>query len=434
MTIQQKFKQALKCGTGKAYFILKAHPEINFSKIIKKSLLKRECNDGQCEGNRGDYYYRLIQASSQKKRLIKFVLKELQKDQNDWYVLTQLYEIAALVGVNEGDGEAVQAVRKRFRKELEETEDYDGEKAMLRIDGEKAFLNLVRVKGMLLKQNPNLSEWGRLITEFDELYPELNGKKILKRASLGNVFIKEYRDRVQQSKIAKKKKAKEKKTKHTYKKITKRIKNAAFFWVFGNEDLDKKIIYNLALDLKKETNPKRQERYLRIFAKYKFPLGTKFLFDLIERKDQTPKSLIEPAVKALALFHSKQIRSLALKKLKKKKDILIYLPLLIRNYKAGDDLLLSEILKMNWTKDEIHDLNYTYRAIFKENEGKACFLPLKYLYNQLNCGICREDVLKIKSNNKVLTSEIMEEMKFDSHASVRQLYKKLKKSKDKKSE
>lgn len=426
MNIQQKFKQALKSGTGKAYFILKEHPEIDFSKIIKKSLLKRECNDGQCEGIRGAYYYNLIQVSKKKKGLVKFVLKELQKDQDDWYILAQLYEVAALVGVNEGNGEAIQGIRKRFRKELEETEDYDGEKAMLRIDGERAFLILTRIRGVLLKQNPDWSEWGGLITQFNKFYPKLNGNKILKRASLGNVFIKEYWDRVQESKVSSKRNIKVRKTKYTYKNITKRINAKPFFWVSGNVKVDENTLYKLALDLQKETKTKKQERYLRVFAKYKFPLGTEFLFNLIKQKNQSSKKLIKPAIKALVLFQSNEIRTYALSKLKKKKDILIHLPLLIRNYQAEDDVLLSELLEMKWTRDEIHELNYTYGAIFRENEVKECFLPLKQLYNKLNCGICRESVLKTMLDNKVLTSDILKEMKFDSHVSVRKLYKKVK--------
>lgn len=433
MRIQNKFKKALKCGTGKAYFILKGNPDIDFSRIIKKSLLKRMCYDGQCDGHRGNYYYELMQVSPQKEALIKFVLKELQKDHKDWYVLVQLYEIAALIGVNEGHEEAVEGVRKRFRKEMTETDDRDGENALLRIDGVKAFLGLVRLKGMLLKKNPDWSEYGGLITQFDKLYPKANGSKILKRASLQNVFIKEYWKRVQKHKNRKKKIEKGKQAKYKYKNIVKTIKKSRFFWVSDQvKDLDEWTIYRLALALNKEKNAKRQQRYLDIFAKCKFPLGLEVLFDFIEQKHQTPKSLVEPAVKALALFQSKKIRSYALKKLKKKKDILIYLPLLICNYKAGDHLLLDDILQMKWNTEEIHELNYIYRSIYRKNAPKESRLPLKRIYDQLNCGICREAVLETMLDNKVLTTEILKEMKLDCHEPVRELYKKLKRSKKKK--
>lgn len=430
MQIQQKFKKALKCGTGKAYFMLLEHPTIDFSEIIKKSLLKRLCYDGQCEGGRGNYYYELIKVSPQKTALIAFVLEELQKEQGDWYVLTQLYEIAALLGVNEGNEAAKEGVRKRMKKELEETTDWDGDSALIRVDGVKALLGLAQLRGTILKNNPEWSEYGALINRFDEIYPKANGSKIIRRASLQNASIKEYWNQVQKSRSARKKIKKSKKAKVNYKVMTKSLKKDRFFWVSDQvKDLDKEVIHALALDFDKETQPKRQERYLKIFAKCKFPLGTEILLDLIERKHKTPKSLVEPAIKALASFKSKKIRSYALEKLKKKKDILIYLPLLIRNYKAGDHILLEEILQKNWKTEEIHDLNYDYRAIYRKNSVKECMLPLKRMYDQLNCGICREGVLKIMSDNGALTPSILKEMKFDSHLSIRKLHKKLKKVK-----
>jgi len=432
MSIQKKFKKALKCGTGKAYFMLLEHPEVNFSKSIKKSLLKRMCYDGQCEGHRGNYYYNLIQVSSQKEALIEFVLEELQKDQEDWYVLTQLYEVAALLATEEQNEVAKEGVRKRFKKELGETEDWDGEDALLRIDGVKALLGLAQLKGTILKRNPDQTEYGGLIDAFDEMHPKSNGSKILRRASLQNASIKRYWETVQKNNRPRKKAKNPKKVKYTYKLITKNIKKARFFWVSNwAKKLDQETAYALALDFKKETRTRRQERYLKIFANYKFPLGTEILFDFIERKHNSAKSLVEFSVKALALFESEKIRSYALERLEKKKDILIYLPLLIHNYKAEDHLLLDEILQKNWNSEDIHDLNYHYRAIYTENSLKECMLPLKRMYDQLNCGICREDILKIMSDNKVLTTGILQEMKFDSHKYVRKLYKKLKKSKKK---
>jgi hypothetical protein len=432
MSIQQKFKQALKCGTGKAYFILQEHPNVDFSKIIKKSLLKRQCYDGQCEGNRGHYYYELINVSPQKATLVDFVLEELQKDQSDWYILTQFYEIAALLGAKEDNETAKRGVRKRFKKELEETDDWDGGHALLRIDGVKALLGLAQLRGNVLKHNPDWTEYGRAIDQFDEIYPKANGSKIIRRASLQNTFIKRYWDYVQESKNARNKIKKGKKTKYNYKVITKGIKKDQFFWVSDRvKDFNKETIHTLALDLTKEMEPKRQERYLKIFAKCKFPLGTEILFDFIERKHKTPKSLVEPAVNALALFQSEEIRSYALEKLKKKKNILIYLPLLIRNYKVGDHILMDEILQKKWTTEEIHRLNYDYRAIYSANSVRESMLPLKRMYDQLNCGICRKHVLEIMSDNKVLTTGVLKEMKFDCDQYIRKLQKELKKVKKK---
>lgn len=140
------------------------------------------------------------------------------------------------------------------------------------------------------------------------------------------------------------------------------------------------------------------------------------------KKKQSPKRLIAPAVEALAMFQSDQIRSYALERLKKKKDILVYLPLLKHNYKSGDHLLLDEILQKKWSSEELHDLNYHYRAIYKINSTKECMLPLKRLYSRLNCGVCREEILTTLYKNNGLKKGLLEEMKFDSQQRIRALY------------
>jgi hypothetical protein len=39
VNIKQQFRQSLKCGTGKAYYILNENPNIDFSKDIIKAAL-----------------------------------------------------------------------------------------------------------------------------------------------------------------------------------------------------------------------------------------------------------------------------------------------------------------------------------------------------------------------------------------------------------
>ncbi|WP_052593169.1 hypothetical protein [Aureispira sp. CCB-QB1] len=422
MSVHKKFRKAIGCGIGKAYLIILEHPNIDFSKRIKRNVLQRMCYDGQCEGPWGDYYYQLICGTPQKDALIEFVLEELAKEQDDWYVLTQLYEIAALAATEDGNERAREVIWERFKQEYAEGDDWNGENALLRIAGKKALLGLARLKGKYLKKRPSEIEFGGLISEFDELYPKLNGRKLLRRASLQDPFIKTYWECVQRNNKPSKKRKRTKK-KLGYKAIQKRIQTATFFWAGPwVDEIKDKTWQKLAEELMKETKFKIQERYLKLFAKRKFPLDSQILFDFVEQKKQSPKRLIAPAVEALAMFQSDQIRSYALERLKKKKDILVYLPLLKYNYKSGDHLLLDEILQKKWSSEELHDLNYHYRAIYKINSTKECMLPLKRLYGRLNCGVCREEILTTLYKNNGLKKGLLEEMKFDSQQRIRALY------------
>jgi hypothetical protein len=67
--------------------------------------------------------------------------------------------------------------------------------------------------------------------------------------------------------------------------------------------------------------------------------------------------------------------------------------------------------------------NYSPEA----RQTRECKTPLEALYQKMNCGICREEIIMILLHNKVLSDVILQEIKFDANGEVRKLYKPAKK-------
>ncbi|MHB9140192.1 MAG: hypothetical protein ACYC4Q_12380 [Victivallaceae bacterium] len=188
------------------------------------------------------------------------------------------------------------------------------------------------------------------------------------------------------------------------------------------KDLTIADIKKLAGDFQKETNPVKQEKYLRVFAKVKFPYDYNVILNIAKSRNNGRSRLVEYACEALSHFKADKIRRLAIEKLHENTNLSDYLPLLVSNYKKGDDVLLKEIASRDADFDFIHSLAHDYIAIYTRNKTKACKEPLEMLYQKMNCGMHRYEIIRVLHDNNVLSEEILRELEYDSYVETRQFY------------
>lgn len=55
MTLREKFRSAIKRGTGETHLIMMENPKMDFSSDIIKAALTNYAYDSQSEGSRADY-------------------------------------------------------------------------------------------------------------------------------------------------------------------------------------------------------------------------------------------------------------------------------------------------------------------------------------------------------------------------------------------
>ncbi len=75
MNLKQKFKSAIKRGTGETHILIKENPTVDFSKEIIKAAVFNFAYDQQSEGGREFYIAELINLSAQKDKILSLFMK-----------------------------------------------------------------------------------------------------------------------------------------------------------------------------------------------------------------------------------------------------------------------------------------------------------------------------------------------------------------------
>ncbi|MBC7749736.1 MAG: hypothetical protein H7Z76_14385 [Methylotenera sp.] len=419
--IKQQFLNSLKRGTGQAYLILKDNPNIDFSDIIIKGAITNYAYDQQCEGSRAFYINQFIKTAKQKDRIIKAVLTKLQNEKRDYWGLDQMCDLAVLF-FKAGYIEAKTALYNRFEKNTLEGYESCGRQQLIEMDGLNGIFKVAQIVGeKILEEND--SEDSYLVDSFQKRHKDVLVDAELAKASKKDKFIKAYYNSILENKwnFSNRKKVQ----KFSYELIKEKIASNKFRVISEDRANDLSIgdVEKLANELLEERNKKKQELYLRFFTKRRFPFDYHSLLKIAVGKSSSKTRLIEYSTAALKYFSGKDIRQLALNKLKSKKKPHLYLNLLVNNYKKGDYNLLSEIVNRSDSHDFIHSIGFGYFDIYQVNKTKECLQPLEAIYNKMNCGLCRKKVIQLLFDNNVLSEKIRQEIKFDSNQEVRKLYK-----------
>ena len=419
--VKRQFSNSLKRGTGEAYLILQGNPNIDFSDIIIKGAVKNYAYDQQSEGSRAVYIYQFIKKVKQKDKIIKAVLTKLKVEKEDYWSLDQMCDLAVLF-FKAGHTEAKTTLYNRFNKNTLEDYAFCGKGQLMEIDGMNGILKVAEIVGKKIVEE-NDSEDSYLIDTFQKRHKDISVYAELSKASKKNKFIEAYHKSILENKWTFSKRRKI--TKFSYALVKEKIESNKFRFVSVDRanDLSIEEVEKLATELLAEKDKQKQIQYLRFFAKRKFPFDYKSILKIANGKDAAKIRLIEFSVYALQYFSGKDIRELAFEKLKSLKNPFKYLNLLVSNYKKGDKIILNEIANRSDNYDFIHSIGSGYLNIYEANKTKECREPLETIYKKMNCGLCRKNVIKLLHDNNVLSDTIRQEIKFDSNAEVRKLYK-----------
>lgn len=425
MNLKQKFKSAIKRGTGETHILIKENPSVDFSKEIIKAALFNFAYDQQSEGGRDLYIAELINLSGQKDKILPVIYDALKNESNDEWSIEQLFDIAAIFA-KEGDERAKKAVYENYYKYAMNGADWAGEDAIIEIDGLKGLLYVAETKGKYLSEN--IESWvdSFFVDDFQKQNSSLDVYKELRKAARTSSFVKKYLETIEEHKFAIYKPNKDKKEKYDYQYVKDRFKNK--YLGIGSraiEKIPKKDLKKLADDLLKETKRSNQEKCLRVFARVKFPYDYQPILELAKSKNSKKDRLVYFAVEALKFFKAKDIRKFAVEKLSVTNNPATYTDLLIGNYQKGDWKLLKSIAEKYNNAGVIHSLGWSFIDIYKANPNKECQEPLEVIYDKMTCGLHRTDIVKVLIENDVLSDKIRSEIQFDSDERTRELFAEL---------
>lgn len=423
--IKQQFFDSLKRGTGEAYIILRENRHIDFSDLIIKGAIKNYSYDSQSEGSRADYVYRLIRNTKQRDKIVKAVLAKLLSEKNDDYGLDQMCDLA-IKFYKSRYSEAKKVVYKRFEKNILEDYTFCGTEAMIELYGVEGVLKVAEFVGKILIENPDDYESSWRIDDFQKRNKQVDIYRELEKASSTNTFIKAYYNSIIENKWTLPRIRKIKR--YSYELIKEKMESKRFGFISSdrNNELTELEVEKLANEFLAEKNNQKKELYLRFFSSRKFPFDYAPIFKIANGRNPKNTRLVEYAIEALKHFKSDEIRQFAIDKIKAQKNPSDFLCLLVSNYKNGDFKLLTEVINRSENYDYIHSIVFGLIDIYQANPTKECQEPLELIYNKMNCGLHRNDIVELLNENNVLSDKILKELEFDSEDRIRKLYRKIK--------
>jgi len=418
VTIQQKFRSAVRRGTGEAHLIMKKNPNTDFSKEIYKAIIKDYAYDTQSEGGREVYFYELIQLSKHREKLISKVINALKRKRRDTWVIELLFNLSAKFALN-GNVIAKRVIYEQFlNKENEETS-WTGEEAIVHFDGYDGIKFLAEFRGRQLKENPDSFDDTGFLYSLPRNLSYNKAIRELKKISKTNLYVKEYLKFVLKSK----KFRIFDNFQVSYKSIMKKINKNEFFVITPNraKKINNKMLCKIADNFIAETDLSIKTNYFKLFSKRKFPYGYKPIFDTVRQIKTNKNRDLEIAVDSLKFFKGKTIRDFALRKLRSGHNAYTYLSLLVNNYRRSDAKMIFNLVSKQNTTDKAHLYVWVIEDIFTKNRGKECKKIIEHLYYRLNCGSHRYSMVKILKDNNILSNRIRKEAKYDSFLKTRLL-------------
>lgn len=395
---------------------MKQYPEVGFSEEIMYAACHNLAYDQQCEYDRGHYIFELISLAPQKKRIFNAVWATLVREKSDDYGLNQMYDIA-VIAAKAGDAKARSALYKRFEKSVKPGWSRYGSEAIIGLDGPEGVLKIADLRGRMLLADPEDWEDSFLVDDYQRQNPTIDIAAMLKSAAKKNKNIAFYLEAVYAN--SRLREASKARVPYTYEFIKQSIETSTRFAIFpAIKDLTADQLHLLARDFLSETRPIQKQMYLRLFAKYRFPLGHKPILKLINEGAKGQN--LDWAIQALSYFRHSSVRKLFDYNIRRKNGYW-YLPLLNENYKDGDDLLLTDLVRKTRDKDKLDAIASDMRDIYVQNPTPDCTGPIEAMYEKLNCGLCRKDLLNILLQYDVLPERIRQEMAFDSNKETREL-------------
>lgn len=420
MNLKQKFRNAIKRGTGETHFLIKENPTVDFSKAIIKAAFFDFSYDQQCEPSRDFYIAELIELSAQKDKILPVIYEALKTESDDDWSIEQLFDIAAIYA-KQGDERAKKAVYKNYYECAIGGSDWCGQEAIVEIDGLEGLKFVAETKGKVLAENPDAREDSFFVDNFQEKNPQIDVYGELRKAARKNSYINTYLEIIESRKF---KPYKRTKKTYDYKFIKNIVDNDTNVYLsrFALEQLSEKDLKQIANDFLKETKKKKQAIYLSLFLDVKFPLDYGQILEIAEFTKTDKHRLKFLAVKALRFFESKSIRDFAIRSLNSFGSPYNCAELLIKNYQKGDWKLLRKIADENKDKHIIHQLVFSYIDIYQANPSKECKEPLETIYSKTTCGLHRTDLVQILIDNKVLSDQIKKEIQYDCSEDTRKIW------------
>jgi len=455
MTLKS-FTRDLRRGLGSAIIKLKTNPNREkYRDIVMRTCLKDIAYDTQVEGTKGYYLYAAILTLDNQEEFLNNIAEKFNK-RLSWRLSEQLYDILCCFS-KDGHEFADKTLEKKYNElkdRLPTMRNYSFtycereqfEKLMIRKMGNDFelfrqcvndigemtlrrggddclfydwFLNTAEDKFgeevhayLGSKENENIAA---LHLYYTKSMTEKNNKMSL-RVMTANDFLQSYRPKQNISKKlsvtieqlivkASELEVGEYPIPHRITPLSRQ---------FASEATEKELeaLANIALE---ESSDFIKACLLRTFSFVNFPFNVELLFPYALSDNEYLRAIVS---ESLSRFKDKRIHTLALQLLEDN-QVENALKLLEYNFELEDEDLIRKHIKLS--KQVTCGMVTSITKIYEQHKSTTCGDILLHFYRNIICTHCRYYIVKAMIENKVISSDLLEECKHDSYDETRKL-------------
>jgi hypothetical protein len=434
---RDQFVDAISKGLGRAMMYVKHHGLTNISDIVIDACLHNKVYDVQCEDSRSDWLYAMFSGSTQYDEFRNAILSAL-KQENECADILQLCDLAKEMALD-GDEYARISLRDFVLKMASvrgETDHY-GVEELINVEGDEAVLELAKIYGQRLIENPEDAVLARLSDEDEQLK---HFAELLKEHSYSDSRIKMYfeylddnggLDPIQDSNKGDLAKILEKRKREFLSEF-----NVDKIIQYAKDDVDKYRsryrsfgLYAEPEDLKLILTELLQakENYVRknllwIFRRRPLPVIHDCFFAWADSDDEDLRAAV---LSALASSKDDRVHEFARQRVKDGKILgwgnSFVLDIFEKNFDQGDAKLITDtILASQPDVEDKHSLGLNVNGIAKKNECPELKKILLWVYENTPCSNCRQSAVKNLNEIGALSREMIEECTWDGSADIRE--------------
>jgi hypothetical protein len=414
---RKQFRQSLYKGLGRALLYLKEHPSKTnkYTDIIYSACIYNTKYDSQSEQSRAKYLLEVINLSQGSEILQAKILVALKQHKNkfDSY---QIYELIRHFAEG-GNFNAREVMKQEFTYSTE-YDSFIGAEEIIELEDISGLIFVADIIGK--KMNDDSSYSGELF--LPDFIIEKYGDEVISRLIAENkvnknvvTFLEDvlrHKDIIRPSceKI------------EPYFEIKEMIENNMNmplykFMAWGRHAtiIDLEMAAN---DLLSQYDKQKLVKYLYIFRGRAFPIEPTKIIELAKSDNE---EICEAAVVVLSKIKDDRIHELVVDILKEKPNRNDIIRLLELNYFDDDFRLIEHILDMKNNKHDVHDVGLAIISVFQSNQTKNCQKIMEKLYEKTYCSVCRESIIDIMIENKIIPLRILDEAKYDCNFDIRQM-------------
>jgi hypothetical protein len=435
MTLQvNEFKHILDIGLGRAILALQQMDAAPYQVIILNACLHHTAFDAQIN-TRAEYMFDVVKATGNEAYYRDRILEAVKHHQSDPdaeyedYDVPHTFDLARLFAAD-GDSLARQTIYDVFLSGLsKDTSNLTGAATIVKLDGIEGLVFVGTKLGELALADTTFEDDDQLLHLAEENSDKETVAKALEQAIATNPQLAAYISIVRKYEAEHEANRKNRKRQHpstvSYEALKQHIENPRDgLYISGHtwgEYASPEDLTQAAIDLQKQTDPKKLVKYIQIFHAAPFPLDPNILFIRAQHADER---VAVNAISALENMSHPAVRSFALKSIEQGFFVGHAVGLLTNNFQDGDWQLIEDIAKRDLEEENYHILGISVRDVFERHPEPSSAQTLLYLYENGPCSMCRYGIVKCLYQINAVPEWMAQECRYDADTYLRDMARK----------